>query len=251
MKNPFIFAAGAAVICSAAASAEISVGDHLFLTVSDNQPSYMSDYYYNSGGSYTDPTWTGLRSGIARAGLITWSNRDGGSIGTFCVEIHEQYPSTEVDYTVVETNQVPEEDPPGVMNADQITVMEDLFFRYQADAYENTSNSQATWAVNAAAFQLLIWEIAFEDRSGATSAADIASRLDLTDGAFQITSIATDVMTQANVMIAALQTNNFSQFTGLLGLTNPDSQDLLIVVPSPAIAGLAGLGLVGMRRRRR
>ena len=37
----------------------------------------------------------------------------------------------------------------------------------------------------------------------------------------------------------------------LLGGTNATNQDLLIVVPSPAIAGLAGLGLVGMRRRRR
>ena len=37
----------------------------------------------------------------------------------------------------------------------------------------------------------------------------------------------------------------------VLGLTNPDSQDMLIVVPSPAVIGLAGLGLVGLRRRRR
>ncbi len=52
-------------------------------------------------------------------------------------------------------------------------------------------------------------------------------------------------------MIAALGTGGWNSMSNLLGGTNATNQDLLIVVPSPAIAGLAGLGLVGMRRRRR
>jgi uncharacterized protein (TIGR03382 family) len=60
-----------------------------------------------------------------------------------------------------------------------------------------------------------------------------------------------DVLNDANAMIAALGTGGWNNFSALLGGTNPTNQDLLIVVPSPAIAALAGLGLVGMRRRRR
>ncbi|MDE0888681.1 MAG: hypothetical protein OSA40_04390, partial [Phycisphaerales bacterium] len=60
-----------------------------------------------------------------------------------------------------------------------------------------------------------------------------------------------DVLTNATAMINALGTGGWNNFGALLGGTNATNQDLLIVVPSPAIAGLAGLGLVGMRRRRR
>ena len=61
----------------------------------------------------------------------------------------------------------------------------------------------------------------------------------------------TDVLNTANAMIASLGTGGWNSMSNLLGGTNATNQDLLIVVPSPAIAGLAGLGLVGMRRRRR
>ena len=60
-----------------------------------------------------------------------------------------------------------------------------------------------------------------------------------------------DVLTAANAMISALGSGGWNNYSSLLGGTNATNQDLLIVVPSPAIAALAGLGLVGMRRRRR
>ena len=77
--------------------------------------------------------------------------------------------------------------------------------------------------------------------------------LDLSLGAMTIfDTYSQDVADIANAMFASLGMGGFKTMgDNLLGLTNPDNQDLLFVVPSPAIAGLAGLGLVGMRRRRR
>ena len=64
-------------------------------------------------------------------------------------------------------------------------------------------------------------------------------------------SYSSTVMDMANDMIANLGNGGFLEYYKLRGLTNPNNQDMLIVVPTPAIAGLAGLGLAGMRRRRR
>ena len=59
------------------------------------------------------------------------------------------------------------------------------------------------------------------------------------------------ISTHVATMVAALGSGGWNSFGSLVGATSTTNQDLLIVVPSPAIAGLAGLGLVGMRRRRR
>ena len=60
-----------------------------------------------------------------------------------------------------------------------------------------------------------------------------------------------NITTIANNIILSIGSGGFFDYHKLRGLTNPNNQDMLIVVPTPAIAGLAGLGLVGMRRRRR
>ena len=56
--------------------------------------------------------------------------------------------------------------------------------------------------------------------------------------------------TEANVtaMIASLSDGGSFQ---LDGWTNPDYQDLIIVVPGPSIALAGVIGLAGLRRRRR
>lgn len=103
-----------------------------------------------------------------------------------------------------------------------------------------------------AAFQLVIWEISHEKFTDTSNLATMKSQLDITLGAMVATSFfSNDVLNAANAMIAALGTGGYNTYSSLLGATNATNQDLLIVVPTPAIAGLAGLGLVGMRRRRR
>ena len=85
------------------------------------------------------------------------------------------------------------------------------------------------------------------------------AELDLSLGALVATNMFnTNVAEIAAGMISGLGSGGWLNMENLLGATNDSSgtpgvgnQDLLIVVPSPAIAGLAGLGLVGMRRRRR
>ncbi|MDA0297012.1 MAG: Cys-Gln thioester bond-forming surface protein, partial [Planctomycetota bacterium] len=171
----------------------------------------------------------------------------------FCVEISEGYPSDPITYTMVAPTNVPEETPPGNMTANQSQMMQDLYSRYYADVIDYTND--ASWAATsdeAAAFQLVIWEISHENFSDTSNLATMKSELDITLGAMVVTNYySNDVLNAANAMIAALGSGGYNNFASMLGATNATNQDLLIVVPTPAIAGLAGLGLVGMRRRRR
>ena len=81
-------------------------------------------------------------------------------------------------------------------------------------------------------------------------------QLDLDLGAFMTASssagtLDTNLASEVSTMIGQLGVGGWGTYSALAGATNATNQDLLIVVPSPAIAALAGLGLVGMRRRRR
>jgi hypothetical protein len=148
------------------------------------------------------------------------------------------------------------------MSANQATMMADLYSRYYASSTETAGTSWTSRQNNAAAFQLVVWEISHEN-FGASDLAGMQAELNIGLGAFVVTdatngdsAAATAVSELANNMIAALGSGGWNQFGALVGATNGasgsnDNQDFLFVVPSPAIAGLAGLGLVGMRRRRR
>ena len=105
---------------------------------------------------------------------------------------------------------------------------------------------------SAAAFQLVVWEISHENFASETDASVAVAEIDLSLGAMAFTdTYSTEVADIAQAMIDDLGQGGFMSYYKLFGLTNSANQDMLIVVPSPAIAGLAGLGLVGMRRRRR
>jgi hypothetical protein len=176
----------------------------------------------------------------------------GGTLTAFCVEINEGFPDDPIDYTLVAPTSVPEEVPPNVMTSNQSQMMQDLYSRYYADVMESGSESWVSYTDEMAAFQLVIWEISHENFSDTSDLSVMKSELDITLGAMQATDYySSDVLNAANAMITALGTGGWNNFGALLGGTNPTNQDLLIVVPSPAIAALAGLGLVGMRRRRR
>ena len=139
------------------------------------------------------------------------------------------------------------------MTANQSQMMQDLYSRYYADVtnYDN-DNSWGNASDEAAAFQLVVWEISHENFTDTNDIATMKTELSITLGAMVATNyFSGDVLSNANAMISALGTGGWNNFGALLGGTNATNQDLLIVVPSPAIAGLAGLGLVGMRRRRR
>ena len=244
--------AGAIAVASTAniASAGLVIGDVITLTrISIN--GQLTTINYDSTRAWNASGVTG--GSLAMAGTIEFNSASGGMITTFCIEINEGFPDDPITYTMVAPTQVPEETPPGNMSANQSQMMQDLYSRSYSDAIDPGNN--ASWASHQeemAAFQLVVWEISHENFSDTSDLSVMKSELDITLGAMVATDYySSDVLNAAVGMINALGTGGWNNFSALLGATNPTNQDLLIVVPTPAIAGLAGLGLVGMRRRRR
>ncbi len=239
---------------AASANAGLVIGDTITLSRIGTSGRAMN-VNYDGSRAWNASGVTGGQFTIG--GFINW-NRElvngaaaGGTIGAFCVEISEGFPDDPIQYTMVDPTGVPEESPPGNMSANQSQMMQDLYSRYYGSVTAN-SGSWGSYLDDAAAFQLVIWEISHENFSDTSDLASMKSELDLTLGALVATDyFSNDVLTAANAMISALGSGGWNNYSSLLGGTNATNQDLLIVVPSPAIAALAGLGLVGMRRRRR
>ncbi len=105
--------------------------------------------------------------------------------------------------------------------------------------YDPSMQSNLT---TAAAFQIAVWEIAYEGEFGALDVYNAASEFSLFGG----TTASGDL---ANAWLSTVDAPGPQ--TALYLLVNRDLQDLITPVPTPGFAGLAALGLlVGTRRRR-
>ena len=239
------------------ANAGLEIGDTITVSRVGSSPSRLVAVNYDGSRAWNAAGVVGGNN--AQAGVnnfnhtLTNGNTAYGTIQAFCVEIGEAFPDDPIQYTMVAPTSVPEETPPGNMTANQSQMMQDLFSRYYSDVIN--SDDDTSWgnaSDEAAAFQLVIWEISHENFSDTSDLASMKSELSITLGALVVTdTFSNDVLTTANTMINSLGSGGWNNYSALLGGTNATNQDLLIVVPSPAIAALAGLGLVGMRRRRR
>ena len=257
MKANTIGLIAGAIAVASSANAGLVIGDVISVSRTGMSPGYLITANYDGSRASNASGVTG--GNAAQAGvnnfthLTTNGNTAYGTIQAFCVEIAEAFPDDPISYTMVAPTQVPEETPPGNMTANQSQMMQDLYSRYYVDVID--SDNDGSWSNasdEAAAFQLVIWEISHENFSDTSDLSVMKSELSITLGAMAITDyFSTDVLNSANAMIAALGTGGWNNYASLLGATNGTNQDLLIVVPTPAIAGLACLGLVGMRRRRR
>jgi hypothetical protein len=101
--------------------------------------------------------------------------------------------------------------------------------------------------VNAAAFQLCIWELAWDTTPG-----------NVTSGTFYETSAPVDVVTQANTWLTNFNSHNYSQLGNysIVQLSYDNVQDQIFAVPVPLPAalpiGAAMLaGMFGVRKLRR
>ena len=234
MKSLLFTGLAAVTVVSASANAGIVPGDTLTLSrIGTAGLAIRFDY----DASRTAGEMPSGYSQFGLAGMSFFNNlTSGGTVQTFCVEMNEGFPDDPITYTVTELTGVPEETPPGNMSQMKADYMSDLYARWYALARPVNEDLMA-------AFQLVVWEISHENWT-------TKSDLDITVGAMSITDYNNaNVLDYAIDMIDSL--DGTMRMDSVLGLTNPSNQDMLIVVPSPAIAGLAGLGLAGMRRRRR
>lgn len=177
---------------------------------------------------------------------------------TYCVQLFEGLTvGNTICFEEVDPSAVPDAPPaPGPMGAIKATLVQDLYWRFYEFAKDDSVDA-ATADIRNAAFQLALYEVTHESFD-AESAEQAIAQIGLGQGAFQAGERSTtlgsgEAVDLAADMLAALGADGFHFFgSGLKGLTNPDSQDQLIVVPIPAAIGLAAAGLagIGLVRRR-
>jgi hypothetical protein len=240
MYHQSIFALALAAAATTASADAIRAGDtDITLTLASVTPARAVSAYFSDSTSGT------IFDRTVSAGKLNWSN---GS-SSFCVQILESIQvGVSKTFDAVEIEEVPEAPPgPGAMGTLRATLIRDLYARHYYDMIDASGSDARN---DSAAFAMIIWEITHQDSSAAT-ASGLLDDLDLSAGNARFNS-STTVNTLAQGWLAGLGggTDEFLGFAGLLGLTDPTTQDFLIVVPGPA-GMLAFAGLAGIRSRRR
>lgn len=243
---------GLTALVASAASADIQKGDEITLEFLTSSPSRTVKTNYLGGANASAANRAG--GNYARAGMLNWSNT---AIKTFCIQIGEglAYGDT-MDYTYMNIEYTPD-DPPytGGMGVMRATLIRDLYSRWwtQVDAAGNNPYTEDSRDM-CSAFQAMIWEITHESLTSTdvdVPDAGTVAELSLTLGAMQTNDMTTNAEGIFGMMKASLGQGGWLDYAGdnLWGLSNPDYQDQIYLVPGGAV-GLAGLGFFAARRRR-
>jgi hypothetical protein len=241
-------AAGLAAIVASSATAGLQIGDSVTLSRVSTSPQRQVTVNFDFSRASTASAVTGGNLGIA--GLTTFdiiSTTSGGTtsqgygrMSGFCVEFAESFIDDPITYDIVEVTQVPEETPPGNMSANQAALMADLYSRSYANSTDAGGNSWTARQNNAAAFQLVVWEISHENFS-TTDLAGMKNELNIGLGAFQVTD-ATNGDSAAATAVAELANNMIGSpmYRGRRGAPAPAacSTDYLDVKLKPSDAKL-------------
>jgi hypothetical protein len=234
-----MLSAGLSTIIAGGASAAVMQGDEITLAFQSSTPSQAVYFSFVENASSSSANRTAALE-FGRAGKVNW--QDYNTI-TFCIQIGEdvEYGNV-IDFTFEPVEDTPD-DPPyaGGMGGNRATMVRDLYSRWYNDVKNSDSSDLAS------AFQAMIWEITHE-----TLTMDLdTSDLHLTTGAMQTNGLTTGAEGLFDQMKNSLGQGSWMDSYGdnLWGLSNPDYQDQLIVVPGAAI-GFAGFGLFAARRRR-
>jgi len=167
---------------------------------------------------------------------------------TYCTDLTQFVTSAGDVYTVAPIASLPATTGWPAMGAAKAQAVYNLYAAAGGQQNMLTANDDY-----AAAFQIALWEIIYDYNPANVGV------YSLTGGNFKVknsdgTSLSSAVATKVGQLFGMLGTN--VPQVGLLGLTNDCSQDQIIdvnVIPLPpaALAGLLGLGMVRLARKRR
>jgi hypothetical protein len=217
--------------------ADVMIGDSLSVTFQNVSPARAVSWSFDDGST--------THVGINSAGVFNWS----GGLKSFCIQLEENISAgSTTTYDVVDLENLPDQPPmPGPLGESRADVMRDLFARNYDLVMSKTGSDARNYA---AAFQIMVWEISHELSADTTDASSVLGGLAVGTGQASFDASST-VIGLANSMLGELGDGGFFGFAGLLGLTNENRQDQLVVVPGAgAFAGLAGVAAIRGRRRR-
>lgn len=248
-----LFAIGSAAIASSFAVAGPVPGTTIDLEFRTSGPARPVLINYIFGADADAAARAGGSYGYA--GFLNWTN----GLKSFCVQIKEDIPAgVSVEFTFANLEDVPDDPPYSAgMGLVRAAMLRDLYSRWWSVV--DTAGEAATADSDlCAAFQVMIWEISHETLpiGSSTEPGELeVDALALNRGAVQVNNMTTEAASYFDQMLASLggsKRDTWLDHLGdsLWGLTNPDYQDQILVVPG-AGAAFAGLGLVGLRRRRR
>ena len=243
---------GVTTLLSSVGSADIKRGDEITLDFQRCSPARTVITNYLGSASADAANRAG--GNFARAGMLKWANLP---IKTFCIQIGEGLVyGQSMDYTFVNIESAPD-DPPyaGGMGVIRATLIRDLYSRWWSQVDASAGDTQLDEARDlCSAFQVMIWEITHENLTSKNSDipdADTVAALSASLGAMQTNNMTINAQGIFGMMKASLGKDGWLDHVGdnLWGLSNPDFQDQIYLVPGGAV-GLAGLGLFATRRRR-
>lgn len=246
----FVFAAAA--VAAIAGSASAATLKAKYTGLAQNTGTYNVSLTHNSG-TIAQSVKAGALQHQVQGDSQTYA---GAMLRTFCVDLAQNVVGSVKTYNIVGVASAPDPDAPtGNVGALRAGYLGSLYYNaIQAGLLDGRgSATDAMTNQQAAAFQLVIWELAFEDAGILSAAVGNGNYAELvkTDN-FKVTnSIAANVTTNLDTFFG--WAFNGDTLGGLRAMTSATAQDQLIVIPLPtggamALAGL--VGVAGIRRRR-
>jgi hypothetical protein len=242
----------AAAVATLAGSASAATVKAKYTGLGQNSGSYQISLTHNSGT---------LNANVGAGALKHQVQGDsqtfaGALLKTFCVDLAQNVVGQVKTYNIVSVASAPDPDAPtGNVGSLRAGYLGSLYYNaIQAGLLDRRgSATDAMTNQQAAAFQLVIWELAFEDAGVLAAAA----------GGPNYNSLVANDDFKVNNSINASVAANFNTFFGwafngdtlggLRAMSSQTAQDQLIVIPLPTggVMALAGLvGIAGVRRRR-